>query len=90
MKTLGSVSVIFSALLVSFGRKKKHVEPSNSSSFYAGTYTDGKRLGSYKYILIVGGTNQTSNIDSLKRGKDTGQLKFTHQIYAPTPVCLLF
>ena len=40
------------------------------------------------FLLVA---NQlTNNIVSFKRDKNTGLLDFTHQIKAPTPVCILF
>ncbi|NOQ91605.1 MAG: beta-propeller fold lactonase family protein, partial [Flavobacteriaceae bacterium] len=41
-----------------------------------------------EFLLVA---NQlTNNIVAFKRNKKTGLLKFTHQIEAPTPVCILF
>lgn len=40
--------------------------------------------------LLLVANQLTNNIVSFKRNKNTGLLKFKHQIDAPTPVCILF
>jgi 6-phosphogluconolactonase (cycloisomerase 2 family) len=68
--------------------KNETRQENNSYSFFVGTYTNSESQGIYKYLLVA--NQHTNNIVSFKRDITTGLLKYSDQIEAPTPVCILF